>query len=155
ACHGGCPGLERGQGAAILRIARFRTARMGQGPHRHDHALTRCGFGEGGAMSAVVTTPDLSQTGVRLGRAFWGVMLAFLVHGLIVSTWVSRIAATKRSLGLSDGLLGLTLFGAAIGSVTAIPVCGALVTRYGSRRIAIWTSIGFCVALVPLAVSRS
>src|SRR5262249_4049064 len=88
-----------------------------------------------------------------MDRAFWGVMISFLVHGLVVSTWVSRIAATKSALRLSDGALGLLLLGAAIGSVAAIPVSGALVTRYGSRRIAIWTSAGFCLALVPLALA--
>ena len=53
----------------------------------------------------------------RLDRAFWGVMAAFLVHGLVVSTWVSRIAAVKSSLHLSDGVLGLSLLGTAIGVV--------------------------------------
>ena len=28
-------------------------------------------------------------------RAFWGVMACFLLHGLVVSTWVSRIASVK------------------------------------------------------------
>jgi len=30
-----------------------------------------------------------------------------------------------------------------------------VVTRYGSRRIAIWTAAGFCIALVPLALARN
>ena len=90
----------------------------------------------------------------RNTRAFWGVMAAFLVHGLVVSTWVSRIAGMKGVLRLGDGTLGLCLLGAAIGSVTAIPITGALVTRYGSRRIAIGTCAGFCLALVPLALTR-
>jgi MFS family permease len=90
-----------------------------------------------------------------LDRAFWGVMIAFLVHGLVVSTWVSRIAATKSALRMSDGALGLALLGAAIGSVMAIPISGALVTRYGSRRIAVLTSLGFCLALVPLGFANS
>jgi MFS family permease len=82
-------------------------------------------------------------------------MAAFLVHGLVVSTWVSRIAAMKGALHLGDGTLGLSLLGAAIGSVTAIPICGALVTRYGSRRISLWTAVGFCLALVPLALAQN
>ena len=36
-----------------------------------------------------------------------GVMAAFLVHGLVVSTWVSRIAHVKGALHLGDGTLGL------------------------------------------------
>lgn len=91
----------------------------------------------------------------RNTRAFRGVMAAFLVHGLVVSTWVSRIAGMKGALHLGDGTLGLSLLGAAIGSVTAIPIAGALVTRYGSRRIALGTCVGFCLALVPLALTHS
>src|SRR5689334_6557780 len=94
-------------------------------------------------------------SGVAASRAFWGVMIAFLVHGLVVSTWVSRIAALKASLRMSDGTLGLALLGAAIGSVTAIPICGSLVSRYGSRRIALWTAAGFCLALAPLALAQN
>ncbi|MBS1858875.1 MAG: MFS transporter [Acidobacteria bacterium] len=82
-------------------------------------------------------------------------LAAFLVHGIVVSTWVSRIAGMKGALGLGDGTLGLCLLGAAIGSVTAIPICGALVTRLGSRRVALWTAVGFSLALVPLAMARS
>jgi MFS family permease len=43
--------------------------------------------------------------------------------------------------------------GTAIGSVTAIPLCGALVVRHGSRNIARWTAVGFCLSLlaIPLA----
>jgi MFS family permease len=86
-------------------------------------------------------------------RAFWGVMACFLVHGLVVSTWVSRIASVKTSLHLGDGALGLALLGTAIGSVTAIPLCGALVVRRGSRAIARWTAVGFALSLlaIPLA----
>ena len=52
-------------------------------------------------------------------------MACFLVHGLVVSTWVSRIASVKSALHLGDGALGLALLGTAIGSVGAIPLCGA------------------------------
>lgn len=109
-------------------------------------------------MTSGTTFPGIagdSAQSRRHTRAFWGVMAAFLVHGLVVSTWVSRIAGMKAALHLGDGTLGLCLLGVAIGSIAAIPVCGALVTKYGSRRIATWTSVGFCLALVPLALTRS
>jgi MFS family permease len=89
----------------------------------------------------------------RMDRAFWGVMAAFMVHGLVVSTWVSRIPSLKSRLQLGDGAFGLALLGMAIGSVAAIPICGALVTRYGSRRMAQWTATGFCASLALPALS--
>ena len=111
-------------------------------------------------MSQTLVQPNLeglarahsSQIAERR-RAFWGVMACFLVHGLVVSTWVSRIASVKTALHLGDGALGLALLGTAIGSVTAIPLCGALVVRRGSREIARWTAAGFCCSLlfIPLA----
>jgi MFS family permease len=88
-------------------------------------------------------------------RAFWSTMACFLVHGLVVSTWVSRIASVKGALHLGDGSLGLALLGTAIGSVTAIPICGSLVGRYGSRRMARWTASGFCLSLGAIAFAHN
>ena len=111
-------------------------------------------------MSQSMVIPNLERAGLTRTseraehrRAFWGVMACFLVHGLVVSTWVSRIASVKSALHLGDGALGLALLGTAIGSVTAIPLCGALVVRRGSRAIARWTAAGFCLSLlaIPLA----
>ena len=100
------------------------------------------------ATAEPVTSRHTGQT-----RAFWGVIITFLVHGLVVSTWVSRVASVKALLHLNDGMLGVTLLGAAIGSVTAIPICGSLVARYGSRTMSRWTGICFCVTLVLPALA--
>ena len=83
-----------------------------------------------------------------LRRAWWAVVARFLIHGLAVSTWVSRIPSVKIALHLGDGVFGFSLFGSAVGSVIGIPICGYLVTRYGSRLACIWTSLGLCLALV-------
>lgn len=92
-----------------------------------------------------------APTGESLSRAWWAVVARFLIHGLVISTWISRIPSIKASLHLNDGVFGLTLLGSAIGSVIGIPLCGWVVTRYGSRSAAMWTSIGLCLALVPPA----
>jgi MFS family permease len=83
-----------------------------------------------------------------LRRGWWAVIARFLIHGLAVATWVSRIPSIKSSLHLGDGIFGVALLGTAIGSIVGIPVCGYVVTRYGSRRAATWTSSGLCIALV-------
>ena len=111
-------------------------------------------------MSQTLLHPNLERVPLERAsqltehrRAFWGIMACFLVHGLVVSTWVSRIASVKSALHLGDGALGLALLGTAIGSVTAIPISGALVVRHGSRLIARCTAAGFCLSLlaIPLA----
>jgi MFS family permease len=84
----------------------------------------------------------------EIDRAWWAVIARFLIHGLAVSTWVSRIPSVKAGLHLGDGIFGFSLFGSAVGSVIGIPLCGWFVTRYGSKRACTWTSIGLCLALI-------
>jgi MFS family permease len=112
-------------------------------------------------MSETLLHPNLERVALARSsqltehrRAFWGVMACFLVHGLVVATWVSRIASVKSALHLGDGALGLALLGTAIGSVTAIPVSGALVVRRGSRLIARCMAAGFCLSLVAIPLAH-
>lgn len=88
-------------------------------------------------------------------RAWWSTLLIFLIQGFGVATWISRIPSIKSSLALNNGVLGLTLLGAAVGSVLSIPATGILVTRYGSKRVTTFSMIGFCFALMPLAAARN
>ncbi len=72
----------------------------------------------------------MDGTGVWATGRWWSVVARFLVHGLIVSTWVSRIPAVKSGIGLSDGALGMALLGAAAGAMSGVPLSGWLVSRY-------------------------
>src|ERR1700681_1804279 len=91
----------------------------------------------------------------RLQRARFSLSLIFLIHGLIVATWASRIPDFQARLQLSPAILGRSLMMAAIGSVVAMPVAGRLISVFGSMRLVIATSLGFCLALPLLAESRS
>ena len=76
-------------------------------------------------MSALPSTwvdaaPGTDPEARRRARAALGVMLCFLVHGLVVSTFVSRLPGIKSALRLSDGALGLALLGTAFGSIGGI-----------------------------------
>lgn len=75
-------------------------------------------------------------------------MVLFLVHGIVVATWVSRIPAVQTALALNNGILGLTLLSGAVGAVATIPLAGWSVTRFGSRTVSAASSIAFCLALV-------
>ena len=88
-------------------------------------------------------------------KSWWGVVARFLIHGLIVSTWVSRIPAVKGAIGLGDGALGMALVGSAVGSMGGIPLSGWLVSRFGSRRTCTWSSVGFALALVLPAMAAT
>jgi MFS transporter len=84
----------------------------------------------------------------NIHAAWWGIVLVFLIHGLLVSTWISRIPAVKAALGLNDGELGLALLSSAIGAVCTIPFIGRSVNRYGSRKVTAISSMALCFSLV-------
>ena len=79
--------------------------------------------------------------------------LLFLLHGLIVATWLSRIPAIQTRLGLNPSELGLALLGTAAGALFSMPLTGALVTRLGSRPVAMISTALMSLALVPLAIA--
>jgi MFS family permease len=103
------------------------------------------------AIEPIVDRPR--SRGATLRKGWWAVVARFLVHGLVVSTWVSRIPAIKGSLALSDGALGMALLGTALGSAAGIPLSGWLVTRAGSRRASTWTSAAFALVLLLPALA--
>jgi MFS family permease len=84
----------------------------------------------------------------RLTLAWWAVVSRFLLHGLIVGTWVSRIPAIRDNLGLNNAALGFCLLGTAIGSLVAVPSTGWLISKFGSKTVTTWSTMGFCLALV-------
>lgn len=93
------------------------------------------------------------MTARKISAAWWANLVLFLVHGLVVSTWVSRIPAIKSVLGLSNGILGLTLLSSAFGAVLFIPVVGILIVQYGSKKVVVVSAVTFCLCLIPIAAS--
>lgn len=100
-------------------------------------------------MSALSTpTPPLSAA--RLGT-----YTVFFVCGFLLAAWVSRIPAIQARLGLDTGALGLILLGGPTGLVTAMPLTGAAIARFGSRRAVTVASLGCALALPLLALAPS
>ena len=83
------------------------------------------------------------------------VSLIFLIHGLIIATWASRIPAFQAHLHLSPAVLGGSLMMAAIGSVLAMPAAGWLINKFGSLSIAIGSTLGFGLARRLIAGSNT
>lgn len=89
-------------------------------------------------------------------RGAWlGTLALFLIHGLVIAAWVSRIPSVQISLGLTNAALGFSLLGAAVGSVASIPIAGKLVSRYGSRRVTEFSTYAFCLALNAPGLGRN
>ncbi|MEO3854012.1 MFS transporter [Acrocarpospora sp. B8E8] len=68
-------------------------------------------------------------------RARLAVYGLFMIAGIALGTWTSRIPAIKDGLSLGDGELSLALLGIAGGAITGMQAVGRLIDRYGSRRV--------------------
>lgn len=83
------------------------------------------------------------------------VLTVFFANGVVIGTWVVRIPAIQQRLDLSEGLLGLALLGAAVGALVAMPLVGALVSRFGSRRVVGATAMLLSLSLISPALAPS
>jgi MFS family permease len=77
----------------------------------------------------------------------------FLISGAIVGSWVARIPAVKESLELSEGSLGAVLFGMASGALFTMVSSGALVARFGSRRMTTASALVLCGLLPAIGLA--
>ena len=60
---------------------------------------------------------------------------SFVMNGFSFASWVSRIPEVRGALELSNGRLGLLLLAVSAGSVATLPTSGALIHRFGARRV--------------------
>ncbi|WP_248963276.1 MFS transporter [Sphaerisporangium perillae] len=81
-------------------------------------------------------------------RSRLAVSIMFLIPGMAIGVWTSRIPALKEGLALGDGVFGLALLAIAAGALAGMQVVGRLVDRYGSARVMI--PLAFCQAAVLL-----
>jgi MFS family permease len=75
----------------------------------------------------------------------------FFLNGAVLASWVPHIPAVKARHGIGDGSLGAVLLAMAVGAVTALPLAGGLVARFGSRRMTALAALGLA-ALLPLPI---
>jgi predicted MFS family arabinose efflux permease len=97
--------------------------------------------------------PAHNRPALRVPRL--AVLGVFFANGVVIGTWVVRIPAVQQRLGLGEGLLGVALLGAAVGALAAMPLVGALVSRFGSRRVVGTTALLLVVSLVLPALAPS
>ena len=90
---------------------------------------------------------------MRTHRA--AVSVVFAVSGAAFATWAGRIPAVQDRLGLSPGGLGVALLGLTAGATLALPLSGALIARYGSRRTTRVAVAGLCLVLLALPYAGS
>ncbi|MFE3601606.1 MFS transporter [Streptomyces sp. NPDC059142] len=91
-------------------------------------------------------------------RARIAIAVVFCVHGAVTGSFATRVPWIQEHAGISAGQLGLALAFPAIGSVTAMPVAGAISHRLGARNalrvlLALWTLALILPSLAPNLVT--
>ena len=96
-----------------------------------------------------MTTSSLAVSIPRLTSARNAVFAVFALAGIAFASFAARIPDAKAALGLSAGQLGLTLFAASAGSLTALPSAGRISDRLGAARTIV---LGMTVSFTGLVV---
>ncbi|MEW4948593.1 MFS transporter [Pseudomonas asiatica] len=80
--------------------------------------------------------------------------LVFFIAGFCLASWAPLVPLLKERAGLDEGVLGILLLGLGIGSILAMPVAGALVSKWGCRRV-ILVGTFVLLAMLPLLATLS
>jgi MFS family permease len=81
--------------------------------------------------------------------------ILFFLNGLSFASWASRIPDVKDILKLGDAALGAVLFAMPIGSLSALPVAGIIISRFGSKKITLFSMLFYFVSMPLLGYATS
>ncbi|WP_040853717.1 MFS transporter [Phyllobacterium sp. YR531] len=83
----------------------------------------------------------------------WAVASAFFFNGFLVGSWAPQIPVFMTRLDISEFTLGLMILVFGIGALVAMPWCGYLIGRFGSRAVVKSFAVvcSFSLLLVALA----
>jgi MFS family permease len=70
-----------------------------------------------------------------VARARWAVAAIFLVNGIVIGSWAAQIPLVEERLEISHSTLGAALFMMALGALSAMPLTGPLIARFGSAAV--------------------
>jgi MFS family permease len=75
----------------------------------------------------------------------------FFTNGFLYANWAGRLPEIQHFFNISNAILGILLFLAALGALLAMPFSGWLTARFGSERVTYATGMLFCCT-VPMLV---
>lgn len=96
-------------------------------------------------------TDPRAPSGPLTVRARRAVSVVFFMNGAVLASWIPHIPDAKQAHGLGDGTLGLVLLAMGAGAITAMPLAGRLIGRFGSRGMTTVAAIAFAATL-PLPI---
>src|SRR5450830_1443888 len=112
----------------------------------------------GRASSASLRVPGMppaSAPDPLVARARLLLLGLFALNGLTFSSWLARLPTVRDELGLTTGQLGTVLLASSAGSLVMVMFAGALVTRYGGRRVLLVSTVGFTLAYVFMGIGAA
>ena len=89
---------------------------------------------------------------MRPDSARLAISIIFLLNGLTLSAWVSRVPAIVGELGMGTGSIGTVMMGMAVGAFISFPIAGRLIDSIGSARTTLMFGLLFFAALPLLAI---
>jgi MFS family permease len=92
---------------------------------------------------------------LRCVTATSSLWLVFFVNGAVLSSWAPRIPAVAADLELTDGDLGIALFGVAAGSVPTLLLTARLLRRVSAKRTCQLSGVAFAAALPLIALATN
>ena len=81
--------------------------------------------------------------------------ILFFINGMSFASWASRIPDVKDFLKLGDAALGSVLFAMPIGSLSALPIAGVIISKFGSRKIALFSMLFYIISMPLLGNANS
>ena len=100
----------------------------------------------------MTSTPRTTRVPAPPGALAWrnAIFVIFMLPGVAMATWVSRLPAVRDSLELRTDQVGILVFGVAAGSIVGLLLSGHIVARFGAR----WTMlVGTIVLSTGVAIA--
>ena len=125
-----------------------RAAGDGAGGARH------LGGAAGGVACAVTRSPS-HPAWPSDRRTFVSLGLQSVVNAFVYSTYVARLPDIRDEAGLSIAAMGLVMTLGNLAGLAAMFPSGAVIRRWGSRRVMVWSSVLYVLALPAIGSSTS
>ncbi len=93
------------------------------------------------------------MAGAAETHARWAIAVFFFVNGFTVGSWAPQIPLLAERFSLSETMLGLLILLFGLGAVMAMPVCGYLSVRHGTRAILRITGVLCSFALLAVTAA--
>jgi MFS family permease len=105
-------------------------------------------------MTETKSITETEYPGPGRRRVRIAVFLYFFSMGLVFASWASRIPDIKTRLNLNDAVFGSILFCLPIAQFLMMTFSGKIVTRFGSRKVALFALPAYAICMSNLGLVR-